>query len=295
MGLSGCGSSPAAATVNGATISRSAFQGELSDIRRNTAALAQLEQQGPIAGSAYDGFSRSFVAQVLSNDIQAVLVADAVHARHLSAPVAVASALSAAAGGGYSRYPNSYQRVIARRTANRLALAAGLSGVKLNSAAIQTYYRSNLSEFTQYCVSGLALDSKTIAAGVRARLVAGADLAATARSQSVDPNTAGDGGVLGCGDIGVFPALATPVTSLPVGTFSQPVQVGQVWYVVKVTRRDVRPMAQAEPTIVQDLITQYGPFNTYLEKALSTAKVTVEAQYGHFDRSMSPPAVAPPP
>ncbi len=97
--LSSCGSGVAAATVNGTTISRNTLQGELSDIRRNTAALAQLEQQGPITGRAYDGFSHSFVAQVLSNDIEAVVVADAVRARHLAAPLDVGTSLSAANGG----------------------------------------------------------------------------------------------------------------------------------------------------------------------------------------------------
>lgn len=283
----------AAATVNGTTISRNTLQGELSDIRRNTAALVQLELQGPITGRADDGFSGSFVAQVLSTDIEAVVVADAVHARHLSAPLDIGNNLSAA-GSGYDRYPASYKRVIAQRTANRLALAASLSGVALTAAAYEDYYRSHLDEFTTYCVGGLALDAQASALRVRARLVGGADLGATARSQSVDPNTASDGGVLGCGDIGSFPALATAVTSLPVGTYSQPVQVGQVWYVVKVTKRDQQPLAQAKPTIVQDLITEYGPFNTFLERALTSAKVTVESHYGHFDRSMKPPAVTTP-
>ncbi len=164
----------------------------------------------------------------------------------------------------------------------------------LTSAAYEGYYRSNLSEFTTYCVGGLALDSQAIAATVRTRLIAGADLGATARSQSVDPNTANDGGVLGCGDIGELPALATPITSLPVGTYSQSVQVGQVWYVIKVTKRDQQSLTQAKSTIAQDLITEYGPFNTYLERALTSAKVTVESSYGHFDRSMNPPGVAAP-
>ncbi len=53
-------------------------------------------------------------------------------------------------------------------------------------------------------------------------------------------------------------------------------------------------MAQAKPTIVEDLITEYGPFNTYLEKALTSAKVTIESHYGHFDRSIKPPAITAP-
>ena len=84
-------------------------------------------------------------------------------------------------------------------------------------------YRSHLDEFTNYCFGGLALDAQASASTVRSRLVGGADLAATARSQPVDPNTASDGGILGCGGIGAFPALAKPITSLPLGSYSQPV------------------------------------------------------------------------
>lgn len=46
-----------------------------------------------------------------------------------------------------------------------------------------------------------------------------------------------------------------------------------------------------QPQIVSDLLTETQPFNTYLERALSTAKVIVAARY---DRSLSPPMVAPP-
>ncbi|MDQ6836867.1 MAG: peptidylprolyl isomerase [Actinomycetota bacterium] len=111
---------------------------------------------------------------------------------------------------------------------------------------------------------------------VRDQLLAGSDLATTAKAQSVDPNTASEGGILGCSSLSDFPALAPAITNMPVGQLSQPVGVGLVWYVVKVTKLQVTPLAQAEPTVVQDVLTQYGPFNMFLAKALATAKVSID-------------------
>lgn len=117
----------------------------------------------------------------------------------------------------------------------------------------------------------------------------------TARDQSVDPTTASHGGRLGCGSTGDFPALADTFTALPLQRFSAPVQVGSLFYVIAVTSKQAQPESAVQPQIVSDLLTETQPFNTYLERALTTAKVTVAARYGHYDRSLSPPAVAPPP
>jgi hypothetical protein len=288
-----CGSSPAAAMVNGAAIRRSTLLHELATIRANPSALTAFEQQSPISGNSLDGFSRAFVAQVLNSEIQAAVVGAAVRSHQLVPPIAVARALSAAGNNGFAAYPTAYQQTLASRTADRLALAADLSGVPLSDAAMQAYYKANVDQFTTYCLDGLALGSATSAASIRDQLQRGTDLATIARTQSIDPNSASQGGMLGCGDVGVFPAFKSTLGALPAGTWSQPVQVGLVWWIVKITQLRVTTLTDAEPAIVQSLLTQYGPFNTFLERALSTATVTVDPALGHFDRSVTPPSVVP--
>jgi hypothetical protein len=291
--LTGCGSSTPAATVNGIAISRGTLRGELSAIRANSTAVAQFERDGPIAGGGLDGFSPAFVAQVLTSEIQQVVVAAAVSARRLAPPVGVAALIAASGDPSFSKYAAAYQTTLATRSADRLALAASLAGVSITVAAMQRYYDANLDQFTQYCLDGLAVGSQAAAAATLTELADGGNLPSIARASSVDPNSRADGGVLGCGDSGVFPAFASTIVSLPVGQYSRPIQVGLVWYVVKVAQRTVQTLQQAEPTILPNLITQYGPFNAFLEHALATAPVNVDPALGRFDRSATPPQVAP--
>ncbi|MDQ6836868.1 MAG: hypothetical protein M3137_00635 [Actinomycetota bacterium] len=75
----------------------------------------------------------AIVGVTLTGCAQAVLVANAVRARHLTVPLDVAANVSA--GGGYQQYPATYRHVLAQRTADRLALAANLSGATITAAS----------------------------------------------------------------------------------------------------------------------------------------------------------------
>jgi hypothetical protein len=305
LALAGAGcnpTSPYAAKVNGGTISQGDLNSELTAIRSDPAYLNQIESQSPVTGAGQDSFDTSFVAQVLNREIVFELVHQLVAQRGITIngqDLTLARADVASALGGasiFDRLPPSYQASLVRHSAEVTALEARLAHVDVSGPAIANYYATRPQDFVQQCVSHILFASQSDAAAARAQIVAGANFADVARSESQDQASAANGGSLGCGPTGRFVSgFEQAVDASPTGQLSQPVQSQFGWHLIIVTSRQPLSLAQAEPQVRAALLANaQTALTSALQRAESRASVTVNPRYGTYRVTGTQAGVTPP-
>jgi hypothetical protein len=139
--LAGCiSSSTYAATVNGAEISRSAVNQELSDISHNHLFVQAVEQggsSGSIKGAGAGSYSKSFVAQVLTQRIEYELIHQELARRKVLPGESELQQAEAAVvqrytlqdpGDVYHQFSTDYQRTLVQRQAEVTALENAVPG-----------------------------------------------------------------------------------------------------------------------------------------------------------------------
>jgi parvulin-like peptidyl-prolyl isomerase len=304
VAVAGCSSSsvPAAAKVGSATVTEAQLHVELSALAGNRQYVSRLQVPGGVVGNGPDGLSPSFVAEILTNEIDAVAAERLLAQRHgtvLAAgpSTAITQATFAQTYGGLDldAFPAAYRELLAQRTAVDLGLAASVDRVDLSLAALMRYRDAHLAQFATYCVSAILRPSRTSAQTVARLITGGIPVATLAKRESLDPSAV-HGGRLGCGTSGMFDTGFTRyLISGRVGAASPPIHDPQGWYVLDVTARHIRTLDEAAPDIVTALLPEDSDaVSDLISTYLRTQKVTVAKSYGHFNAAAYPPAVVAP-
>jgi len=317
--LSGCSAvTPYAAKVNGERITVGDLERELKAIRGNEDYLkaieSQLAQQGRKALGAGKGtFNSSFVSQVLTRRILLELVHQNVRSRRLRVTAddrrTAREQLEQSFGDPkmLDRFPKSFTTELVEYTAEISVLQAELRE-DVTDEQVQTFYNENSQFFEQVCVRQIVTgafeslevppeqDAQAKAAGedVKRRLDTGQDFAAIARAESKDPQSAANGGDLGCVTTdSVPPVLAAALTEMQPGEIRGPIRSDSGYHVLQLTERKKGSLEEAAPQIRQFLEQQQQQgFDTFLQEAVQKADITVNPRYGTFDKAG--PAVVPP-
>lgn len=151
----------------------------------------------------------------------------------------------------------------------------------------------NPLQFTQVCASHILVETEDEAVAVTERVDAGEDFAAVATEVSIDTGTGPGGGSLGCNSAASYvPEFATAAAEAPIGEVTEPVETEFGYHVIVVESRTI-----ATPEEVQLLMEDQAvsaATNEWLLEAITTADVTVEAEYGTWETEPSPQVVPPP-
>ena len=172
-------------------------------------------------------------------------------------------------------------------------------GADLSPAAVAAYYNANLAQFTTACVSLIATDTQAHANQLIAQINGGASFAAVAQANSLDSRTAANGGALGCTYTEAQVEQALQVQSVTAGQPIAPVQdstTGQ-WIIYEVTSQAVAPLSAASPLARRELLQSTANVNRVSREIVAfarTSDVSVDPQYGTWDRLTVVPPVAPP-
>lgn len=141
--------------------------------------------------------------------------------------------------------------------------AAYLAGIQKRSTfgdfVVSNYYNLHRAEFQQpkqACAAHILVATQAEADALAKQVAGGADFAALAKSKSMDPGSAAQGGDLGCFEPGQM------VESFDRASFTGPLNQAQVvqsefgWHVVRVNKRSdggLLPLAEAAPLIREEL------------------------------------------
>ncbi|MFN2608676.1 MAG: peptidylprolyl isomerase [Acidimicrobiales bacterium] len=302
LAASACGSvSSYAATVDGTRISRGSLNGELRDIAANDKYLKFVESQVQVRTNGV--FDAAFTASVLSRQIIYTLVDRDLRSRKIALSATDLAAARASAGdrvGGediFTAFSKSYQDTLVKRSAEVNVLSFALAGQGSPEQASRAYYDAHKDDFAKVCVSHILLPSADAANAAKARLDAGEAFADVAKAVSTDSGSAPKGGVLGCysHDNQLVPEFAQAMFSQPVGQVGAPVQTQFGFHLILVTSREVPPYEQvsaqareAAATAAQDKL------QAWVADVVNKAKISVNPQYGHFDKNGADSRVVPP-
>ena len=335
---SACDITPPAATANGATISTGTLNSQLHTLQTTAAGscLLQLEsaQLAQTSGQGAGGpgtYSMGFANAILNNQVGDLLALQYAGTKGItisSSDLAVATSdfestldgeISAAvqqssqtgtlsfcqdATGAsitgkalLTALPNPIRLAQVRNQAVDEKLLA--RGADLSLAAVENYYNANLAQFTTACVSLIATDTQAHANQLVAQLNAGETFASVAKANSLDSQTAANGGALGCNYTQAQVEQALSVQSVTVGQPIPPVQDpsnGQ-WVIYEVTSQTVAPLTQAGTVARRELLQSTANVNRVSREIVRfarTSDVSVDPEYGTWLGLRVVPPVSPP-
>lgn len=306
VALSGCMSPSVAATVNGNTITTASLLSEVNAVTSNQAFVKQLESSQRVFGQGSNTYDLTFVDEVLNRRISMDLIdqkAKSLHIKLSSQDIALGRIDAEQTFGGSSvfrEFPKAYQAQLIRDSAMLDAVEASLVGVNVSLPALRAYYKSNPSQFTSICSSQILVGTQYQANSIYGQVKAGANFAALAKADSGDPNTAANGGAVGCGTYSNYVSAlgsqyAAVVKDLAPNSVAMPVHLATGWSIIEVTSRTSPPFDQLTPQIRAAILGSKGQaaITGYVNGALKSARITVNARYGRITASSSGVGVAP--
>jgi len=306
LATAACGSvTPYAAKVDGARISPDQLEGELRSIAGNEKYLQLVEARQPVRGTGKGTFDSAFTALALTRQIYYVLVENELRERELAVgPADLAAAREAVVEQlqgeeVFNEFSKDYQDQLVRRQAQLDVLTLAVNGAGSPEEAARAYYDSHQEEFTRACVRHILVPEQAKADELRARLVAGEDFAAVARSESKDTESAARGGELGCDitrDTQYVPEFLLAVFAQPVGEIGQPVKTQYGYHLIKVESRGVPPFDDKVSAQARQKLALGGQQKVLelLQEAAKNADIEIDPKYGTFDKEGASPAVVPP-
>jgi foldase protein PrsA len=306
VGATACGTvSPYAARVDNQSISQDDLETELRAIAANGPYLKLVESRQPVTGTGAGTFDAAFTALALTRQIYYQMVGTELAKRKLTVgPADLAAArvtvIQQIQGEDvFKAFPKSYQDELIRRQAQLDLLTLSLNGVVGSvDDASKAYYDAHKDDFAVACVSHILVGDQATANDIKARLDKGEDFATIAKAQSIDSQSAAQGGSLGCDisqETGFVPEFLLAVFNQPVGAAGPPVQTQFGWHIIKVTSRDVPAYDKVKDQARQKLAASgQEKLLTWLQDTVSKAKIEVNPKYGTFNKEGSAPGVVPP-
>jgi parvulin-like peptidyl-prolyl isomerase len=296
----GHGAPPAAAKVGSQSIPR-------SDLVAEVGAIEQASAEGAPATAGARSDHDALVARVLTRRLESEVVRAEVRKRQLTIDKAALDAAGADAQavterdepGTWARLPAWYQKELAARAADVVALQVALSGTPITEAALRSAYEQGIAtEFTVNCVRQVLVATEADAQQVESRLAAGEDFATVAGQASTDTGTAAKGGDLGCttaAQAGYDPAVQRAIDTQAVGVPGGPVAAPGGWDVLEVMSRQVRSFDDAREAVRLMLLSASASrVRDLVAVRLRTIPVWVDAQFGTFDPAAPILTVRPP-
>jgi hypothetical protein len=235
VGASGCDLSPPAATVNGASISQSALNAELSTVIKSTSAQCALQlQSGSTVGAVGvgtdgDGTTANAVSTAFAANALETLVLEKLEDQTLAKHGVTVSAKDlAAATTDYEgqlagqltqaqqnnttpsgctlsattsvarQLPAGFLARQATSLAAQEAFEVTVGHVNLSPTALQAYYQSHLTQVTQLCLNLVVSDTAAGAQRLHDEIAAGTTFTAASTSADVDQQVSPTGGRLPC-------------------------------------------------------------------------------------------------
>jgi PPIC-type PPIASE domain len=326
-----CDLSPPAATVAGGNVSRSQLDDQLSEISQSPYAQCALVLQGvnlptQLTGAGEATVPSSLASYVLSTMVLERLVeAELARQRHpvTSADLGAARndlAMELTAGSSspspcpgqidgqalVSHLPAGFRDDQIAFLAAQERLAATLGHVDLSDAALRAYYDAHQSQFQELCLSDIAVQSQAQAQSIHDAIASGSSSFATeAQQNSIDTQTAADGGQIPCVPSSqiVNGVILAAVAGLSPGQLSAPVfEPGSgpggsgVWFVLQLNGRPDIPFSQAAPQIRQQLLSaQNSKVSAAFARLAQQSKVTVDPRYGSWSPKAGIRPPTPPP
>ena len=285
--LAGCGTfeEDPAATVNGRDISDSELHDELDAIEHNDGYRTLLEQQlsQDSAGDGHGTFATPFVSSLLSDKVYFTLIEQELERDGVELGDdrrdGARSQLEERGGEDFADLPAAQQDELVERVA---LLAA------LDEEVGPRYFEDHKSDFDTICVSHVLVstDSRTDAEAraraedLKAEIDGGTPFATVATGDSDDSAAAAQGGDLGCGSRGRFPAeFEDAAYELDVNEVSDPVRTQFGYHLIQVRERNAAEYQDVRDSVRQRLLTQLA----------GDADVTVDARYGEWQESADQP------
>ncbi|MGH9030279.1 MAG: peptidylprolyl isomerase [Acidimicrobiales bacterium] len=328
----GCDVSPPAATVNGATITQTQLNAELTDVVTTShtgsyvRCFLELQQNLPssLAGAGGNTVSTQLASSVLSTMILNELISqDLVNHRVVltaSDRTAARSDLeaelqsSAASGEAPScdisgtqliaGLPTGFANEAVHLQAEEEQLSVVLGHISLSTSVLDRYYKSHPTDFAEVCLSDIAVGTQTEAQSIRNSITSGSTtFGEAARQDSEDTSSASNSGAIPCmllSGLQNSPVLSA-ISPLAPGQVSQPVSVstntGQTaWLLLQLNGRPELPFAQSRTLIRQILLGGEGTkLSSEIERITKSAHVAVDPRYGTWSHLRGVSAPAPPP
>lgn len=306
-----------AATVDGATITVADVEGELRAIEGNEDYLGTLIGSPGgnfVTGEAPETFQTSFVAQVLTRQIQiellrqeladrgVVLTDEDLEAGRAEAAIQVGSGDPDAGEALLGEFPDDYQRYLATTFATVDRLQALFAGVEdFSTESLEAYYEANTAQFEEACTSHVLVETEAEADRVVRRLDRGEDLADVAEDVSLDEGSAANGGEVGCRPRGFLqPEYEEAAFAQEVGEVGEPVQTVFGFHVIVVTERRTPDFDDAADDIRARLETEGNEaFGEWFTAALNDTPIEVDPRFGEWfgptGRVVSPDEAGNPP
>ncbi|MDQ6663770.1 MAG: peptidylprolyl isomerase [Acidobacteriota bacterium] len=182
-----------------------------------------------------------------------------------------------------------------------------LDNAKVDDAAARKYYDDHKSEYEQVKARHILVRAKgspspasaggkeltdeealAKAQDLRKKLVAGADFAELAKTQSDDTGSGANGGDLGLFKHGqMVPPFEQAAFSLPIGQISEPVKTPFGYHIIKVEQKESKTFDEVRPEIEKKLRPELA--KTEVEDLRKNANVIID------DSFFGPAPVVPPP
>jgi len=200
----------------------------------------------------------------------------------------IASGLNGQAGGSctatgaqvVASLSPSYRNLLTELQIDQNLLSAHLAGVALSDSGVVAYSRAHPEIAQLACVSAILVAKRSQAVTIAKKIRSGASFAALAKSDSIDTQTAANGGALGCVYPGEFAsALAKVVGAIALNTPSAPVGFGSNFVVLEVTQRRSGTAAGAALALVSS---QTAAETAFVNRLGARTHVWVNSQYGSW-------------
>jgi parvulin-like peptidyl-prolyl isomerase len=169
-------------------------------------------------------------------------------------------------------------------------------GATITAADILAYYAQHPNQFKGACVSAIESDTQAHANALLAQIAGGAAFASVAKANSLDQTSAPNGGALGCNFTVASVEQELQVSSLTVGAPVGPVQQAATgaWVIFEVTGEVTQSLADATPTIRQDLLRSSANQTRVANEVKRFARhssISVDPRYGSWTiaRIVPPP------
>ncbi len=148
-------------------------------------------------------------------------------------------------------------------------------------------------EFTEVCAAHILVETEEEAQAVVDRLDAGEDFAAIAAEVSTDTGSGASGGSLGCASAATYvPEFADATVTAEIGVVAGPVETEFGYHIIVVESREAATAEEVLPFMEEQLVV--AATDAWLLESVTTADVTVEAEYGTWETEPSPQVVPPP-